>query len=102
VLPRGANDFYYILQKDTSRYADHTSCGNTLNANQPIIRRLIKDSLRYWVTQMHVDLFRFDFAENSRDESDNNLSWKCGAEGTASTPRWRLPMTSALGRLRPR
>jgi isoamylase len=53
-----ANDFYYILEPDKARYADYTGCGNTLNANQPIVRRLIQDSLRYWVTQMHVDGFR--------------------------------------------
>jgi isoamylase len=41
-----ANDVYYILEKDKSRYADYTGCGNTLNANQPIVRRLIQDSLR--------------------------------------------------------
>ncbi len=65
-----ANDFYYILGKDKSRYADYTGCGNTLNANQPIVRRLIQDSLRYWVTQMHVDGFRFDLASIlSRDEA---------------------------------
>jgi len=57
-----ANDFYYILENDKSRYADYTGCGNTLNANHPIVRRLIQDSLRYWVTQMHVDGFRFDLA----------------------------------------
>jgi glycogen operon protein len=42
-----ANDVYYILQKDKVRYADYSGCGNTLNANQPIVRRLIQDSLRY-------------------------------------------------------
>jgi glycogen operon protein len=69
-----ANDFYYILEKDKSRYADYTGCGNTLNANQPIVRRLIQDSLRYWVTQMHVDGFRFDLAAIlSRDESGRPL-----------------------------
>ena len=57
-----ANDTYYILEPDRSRYADYTGCGNTLNANQPIVRRLIQDSLRYWVTEMHVDGFRFDLA----------------------------------------
>jgi isoamylase len=57
-----ANDFYYVLEKDQSRYANYTGCGNTLNANQPIVRRLIQDSLRYWVTEMHVDGFRFDLA----------------------------------------
>jgi glycogen operon protein len=65
-----ANEFYYILQNDRARYADFTGCGNTLNANQPIVRRMIQDSLRYWVTQMHVDGFRFDLASIlSRDES---------------------------------
>jgi len=64
-----ANDFYYILEGDKSRYADYSGGGNTLNANQPIVRRLIQDSLRYWVTQMHVDGFRFDLAAIlSRDE----------------------------------
>jgi isoamylase len=69
-----ANDFYYILEQDQSRYADYTGCGNTLNANQPIVRRLIQDSLRYWVTRMHVDGFRFDLASIlSRDESGRPL-----------------------------
>jgi isoamylase len=69
-----ANDVYYILEKDKSRYADYTGCGNTLNANQPIVRRLIQDSLRYWVTQMHVDGFRFDLASIlSRDEEGRPL-----------------------------
>jgi glycogen operon protein len=69
-----ANDFYYILETDKSRYADYTGCGNTLNANHPIVRRLIQDSLRYWVTQMHVDGFRFDLASIlSRDEAGRPL-----------------------------
>ena len=64
-----ANEFYYILQDDPAKYADYSGCGNTLNANQPIVRRLIQDSLRYWVTEMHVDGFRFDLASIlSRDE----------------------------------
>ena len=47
-----ANDTYYILAEDKSRYADYTGCGNTLNANEPIVRRLILDSLRYWVSEI--------------------------------------------------
>src|SRR3954464_9085066 len=70
-----ANDTYYILQPDKSQYADYTGCGNTMNANQPIVRRLIQDSLRYWVTQMHVDGFRFDLASIlARDESGHPLA----------------------------
>jgi glycogen operon protein len=69
-----ANEFYYILQRDKSRYADYSGCGNTFNANQPIVRRLIQDSLRYWVTEMHVDGFRFDLASiMSRDETGDPL-----------------------------
>ena len=69
-----ANEFYYTLQGDKSLYADFTGCGNTLNANQPIVRRMIQDSLRYWVTQMHVDGFRFDLASIlSRDENGRPL-----------------------------
>jgi isoamylase len=56
------NPTYYILEPDRSRYSNYTGCGNTLNANHPIVRRLILDSLRYWVTEMHVDGFRFDLA----------------------------------------
>ena len=65
-----ANDEYYILDpRDRSRYADYSGCGNTLNANEPVVRRLILDSLRYWVAEMHVDGFRFDLASVlSRDE----------------------------------
>ncbi len=56
------NKAYYILEQDRARYADYTGTGNTLNANHPIVRRMIVDSLRYWVEEMHVDGFRFDLA----------------------------------------
>jgi len=56
------NEAYYILEGDRSRYANYTGCGNTLNANHPVVRRMILDSLRYWVEVMHVDGFRFDLA----------------------------------------
>ena len=63
------NDVYYILEKDRSRYADYTGTGNTLNTNRTVVRRMILDSLRYWVEEMHVDGFRFDLASIlSRDE----------------------------------
>jgi glycogen operon protein len=68
------NRTYYILEKDRSRYANYSGTGNTLNANQPIVRRMILDSLRYWVEQMHVDGFRFDLASVlDRDQSGNLL-----------------------------
>jgi len=56
------NPTYYILEPDPSHYSDYSGTGNTLNANNPIVRRMIVDSLRYWVEQMHVDGFRFDLA----------------------------------------
>jgi len=56
-----ANDVYYSLAPDGS-YINHTGCGNTLNANHHVVRRLIIDSLHYWVKEMHVDGFRFDLA----------------------------------------
>jgi isoamylase len=69
-----ANDAYYLLERDKSRYADYTGCGNTLKANQSMVRRLIQDSLRYWVSRMHVDGFRFDLASIlSRDEEGRLL-----------------------------
>jgi glycogen operon protein len=69
-----ANDFYYILEPGRSKYADFSGCGNTLNANHPIVRRMIQDSLRYWVTEMHVDGFRFDLASIlTRDEDGHPL-----------------------------
>lgn len=68
------NSTYYILEKDRSRYADYTGTGNTLNANNSIVRRMILDSLRYWVEEMHVDGFRFDLAAIlERDDSGNLL-----------------------------
>jgi isoamylase len=69
-----ANEAYYILDRDTGRYANYTGTGNTLNANEPFVRRLIRDSLHYWVDVMHVDGFRFDLASIlSRDDSGRPL-----------------------------
>jgi isoamylase len=68
------NSAYYILEEGGARYANYTGCGNTLNSNHPIVRRLIVDSLRYWVEEMHVDGFRFDLASIlSRDASGHVL-----------------------------
>jgi glycogen operon protein len=57
------NAAYYRLMADDRRYyLDYTGTGNTLDMTQPVVLRLIMDSLRYWVTEMHVDGFRFDLA----------------------------------------
>jgi len=69
------NSVYYMLEKDKSRYANFSGTGNTLNANHSMVRRLIIDSLHYWVKEMHVDGFRFDLAAIlSRDESGQPLA----------------------------
>ena len=69
------NDAYYILEQDRSYYANYSGTGNTLNANHPIVRRMIVDSLRYWVEEMHVDGFRFDLASIlARGESGQLMS----------------------------
>ena len=69
------NSVYYILEEDGARYANFSGTGNTLNSNQSIVRRLILDSLRYWVEEMHVDGFRFDLASIlSRDEEGQPLA----------------------------
>jgi glycogen operon protein len=72
---RGIDDrTYYILEVGGVRYADYTGCGNTLNGNHPIVRRMIVDSLKYWVEEMHVDGFRFDLASIlARDPSGRPL-----------------------------
>jgi isoamylase len=54
--------FYRLIDGDERHYMDYTGTGNTLNARHPEVLRLIMDSLRYWVSEMHVDGFRFDLA----------------------------------------
>jgi glycogen operon protein len=57
------NPAYYRLDDaDPRHYIDTTGCGNSLNAGDPVTLQLIMDSLRYWLSQMHVDGFRFDLA----------------------------------------
>jgi isoamylase len=69
------NCTYYILEKDRSRYSNYSGTGNTLNANHSIVRRMIVDSLCYWVDEMHVDGFRFDLASIlARDSSGHVLA----------------------------
>jgi len=54
------NRVYYKLRDHGARCVDYTGCGNTLQVEHPQVLKLICDSLRYWVTEMHVDGFRFD------------------------------------------
>jgi glycogen operon protein len=61
---RGVDNFAYyrLVPDDLRHYMDYTGTGNTLDARNPAVLRLIMDSLRYWVTECHVDGFRFDLA----------------------------------------
>jgi glycogen operon protein len=61
---RGIDNFsYYLLDSlHPGTYLNNTGTGNTINANHSVVRRMIKDSLKYWVEEMHVDGFRFDLA----------------------------------------
>jgi isoamylase len=54
--------YYRLVDEDLRLYKDFTGTGNSLNARHPHVLQLIMDSLRYWVTEMHVDGFRFDLA----------------------------------------
>jgi isoamylase len=54
--------YYRLVEGDQQYYTDYTGTGNTLNVRHPHSLQLIMDSLRYWVTEMHVDGFRFDLA----------------------------------------
>jgi glycogen operon protein len=64
-----ANQAYYFLESNQALYSNYSGCGNTFKANHPMATRLIVDSLHYWVSEMHVDGFRFDLASVlSRDQ----------------------------------
>lgn len=56
------NRIYYMLDEQSGAYCNYSGCGNTVNCNHPVVRDFLLDCLRYWVTEMHVDGFRFDLA----------------------------------------
>ena len=66
------NSTYYMLASDGG-YRNFSGCGNTINCNHPYVRHFILDSLRYWVTEMHVDGFRFDLASILGRDQDGNV-----------------------------
>src|SRR3984893_18898639 len=57
-----ANETFYIFGENSGDYADYSGAGNALNANESTVRRLILDSLRYWVNEKHKNSFRLDQA----------------------------------------
>lgn len=69
------NPIYYLLDQRTRQYLNFSGCGNTMNCNHPVVRELIREALRYWVMEMHIDGFRFDLASIlGRDTSGNLLA----------------------------
>ncbi len=67
------NSVYYIADQATGSYLNFSGCGNTMNCNHPVVRDLILDSLRYWVTEMHIDGFRFDLASILGRDTDGSV-----------------------------
>ena len=59
---RGVDNKTYYLMNENGTYSNYSACGNTLNCNNPIVRNFILDSLRYWVSEYHIDGFRVDEA----------------------------------------
>jgi glycogen operon protein len=80
------NNYYYMLEGDRSHYADFTGTGNTMKSNHSVVKRLILDSLKYWVTEMHVDGFRFDLAsifsrgDSGQPELNAPIIWEIDSE----------------------
>ena len=66
--------YYRVVEDDPRYYMDYTGTGNSLNVRHPHSLQLIMDSLRYWVTEMHVDGFRFDLASFFFPPADDT-SW---------------------------
>jgi len=69
------HSYYRLNEKEKRYYVDYTGTGNTMNTVHPTILRLIMDSLRYWVTEMHIDGFRFDLATVLAREFDDVDKW---------------------------
>jgi glycogen operon protein len=67
------NRIYYMLEENRRYYKNYSGCGNTLNCNHPVVRSFIMDCLRYWVTEMHVDGFRFDLGSILGRDQQGNL-----------------------------
>ena len=84
------NQIYYMLDGDKRYYKNYSGCGNTLNCNHPVVRSLIMDSLRYWVSEMHVDGFRFDLGSIlGRDQNGKLLENPPVLEEIAEDPLLR-------------
>lgn len=89
----GNMGFYHLDPNDLSIYRDYTGCGNTVNCNFPIVTAFLIECLEYWVSQMHVDGFRFDLASVLvRGHDGKPLRY-------APTP-WYIELSDVLGNTR--
>lgn len=70
---RGIDNSIFYLLDENGEYHNYSGCGNTVNCNHPVVRHFIRDSLRYWVTEMHIDGFRFDLASILGRDQQGNL-----------------------------
>ena len=59
---RGLDNVTYYMLKPDGRYQNFSGCGNTMNCNNPVVRNMVLDCLRYWAAEYHIDGFRFDLA----------------------------------------
>ena len=90
----GCDIYYHLDPLDKSIFRDYTGCGNTLNANHPLVTNFIIVCLEYWAEEMHVDGFRFDLAsamargEDGRPLHDPPVLW--GIELSEKLSRTKL------------
>jgi isoamylase len=68
------NSTYYLLDQGMTHYRDDTGAGNVLRSGHPAVRKMIIDSLHFWVQEMHVDGFRFDLASIFSRNSDGSMN----------------------------
>ena len=68
------NSSYYLLDKSMTHYRNDTGSGNVLRSAHPIVRKMVVDSLRFWVREMHIDGFRFDLASIFSRNSDGSIN----------------------------
>jgi len=106
------NSTYYLLEPDWRRYRDDTGTGNTLNCANRYVRKMIVDSLKFWVSEMHVDGFRFDLASIFTRKEDGTIDLEdppaiAAVNGALDLSRIRLiaeawdPVSYQLGRTFP-
>ena len=83
------NKSYYRLAEDPRFYDDASGCGNTLNVDHPRVLQFVMDSLRYWVEEMHVDGFRFDWRRRCRARHTASTRVAVSSKRSRKTRRWR-------------